>query len=250
MFVLALLRFFCLFCLLLFFLFVRPFVALLYYYSKPVHSLCLDRISTVFSRAVCLVVGLEVKHYGTVPDKPFILVSNHLSYMDIPVLGSLVGGCFVSDMEVRSIPIIGSITSLFPTVFVGYSKRSLLIANNRICGLLEGGRGVILFPEGITSRGDYLRHFNSPLLECSIETSTPVAYCIIKYDTLEGYTPPSQSICWWEQSPLLIHVFNILCMPSFSASVTFSDNRYTAKNRKDLARRLESKIKDQPYYSS
>src|SRR4029079_551086 len=76
-----------------------------------------------WSAVVMAAIGLRVRPRGTPPEPPFLLVANHLSYVDIPVLASRLGCVFVSKAEVRGWPLLGPICRTLGTIFIDREAR-------------------------------------------------------------------------------------------------------------------------------
>jgi len=125
-----------------------------------------ERLPRFFHGLVMRLVGFKVRVHGDVvpvASGPTLFVSNHSSYVDIPVLGSLIQGCFVAKSEVASWPGIGGLARLQNTVFV--ERRSSRAAAHRdiLRDYLEDGKSLIVFPEGTSSDGMRTLPFKSTL---------------------------------------------------------------------------------------
>jgi 1-acyl-sn-glycerol-3-phosphate acyltransferase len=95
-----------------------------------------------------------------------LYVSNHVSWIDIVVIGSLIKSRFIAKKEVKAMGIFGLLASLNNTFFIDNSKatKSLDYSNN-ISKKLLNGENLILFPEGTTSDGSAIRKFKSSFFE-------------------------------------------------------------------------------------
>ncbi|MEM7441949.1 MAG: lysophospholipid acyltransferase family protein [Pseudomonadota bacterium] len=110
-------------------------------------------------------MGIDVKVRGRISrEQPTLFVSNHVSYMDIPVLGSLIEGSFVAKTEVGTWPGFGTLARLQRTVFVNRGKRSSSAKQrDSMIDRLRDGDNLILFPEGTSSDGNRTLPFKSAL---------------------------------------------------------------------------------------
>ncbi|MFO0725122.1 MAG: lysophospholipid acyltransferase family protein [Myxococcota bacterium] len=107
--------------------------------------------------------GAEVELVGPAPapaNGPRLVVSNHRSMLDTPVLLSLFGGHFLSLAELAGMPVIGAAAKASGVVFVDrQNPSSRTQAIRAVRRLLDGGATVIVFPEGTTFLGDEVRPF-------------------------------------------------------------------------------------------
>ena len=116
-------------------------------------------------RRALRVFNIEVETQGPIPTSG-LLVCNHLSYLDILVLGALAPAAFVAKREVRFWPILGLFATLAGTVFVDRRKRTRVgEANQKMENLLKTGVVTVLFPEGTSSDGSTVLPFKSALLD-------------------------------------------------------------------------------------
>ena len=112
---------------------------------------------------------------GPVP-KTGLLVSNHLSYLDIILLSAITPAVFVSKAEVRHWPLFGWLASRAGTVYVERERRTHVgMVNREIEAALADGVLVVVFPEGTSTNGEELLPFRSPLLEPIAHSTQPIA---------------------------------------------------------------------------
>ena len=127
-----------------------------------------------WSRGMLVLLGVRLETHGTPPRAPFVLVSNHLSYLDVLVLASRVPCVFVAQADVAGWPAIGRLCRAADTVFIDRgNKRDIPRVMHRIRGILTSGRGVVLFPEGTTSAGADVGPFRPSLLETAAAADLP-----------------------------------------------------------------------------
>lgn len=192
-----------------------------------------------WARAAAFILGLKIEASPNVPAAPFLLVSNHLSYVDVVVFASQVDCLFVAKKNVESWPIIGSICRSFGTLFIDRrNRRDLSRVNAEIAQALEDGRGVILFAEGTSSNGSSVLTFRSSLLEAAAGRLFPVSYAAVSYRVLADDPPASMSVCWWGDMTFGSHFAELLRLRRIEATVSFGSTEIRANDRKVLAERL------------
>jgi 1-acyl-sn-glycerol-3-phosphate acyltransferase len=115
----------------------------------------------VFARLIGIrvrVIGTPVKRSG---GRQVIYVSNHSSWVDVPVVGGVLDGCFVAKGEVAGWPIVGTIARLGRTLFVSRSRASTGKERDAMRKVLKAGDNLILFPEGTSSDGSRVLPFRT-----------------------------------------------------------------------------------------
>ncbi len=196
-----------------------------------------------WARYVLWVMGVDVRLAGAPAVEPHLLVSNHLSYIDILVLASMGNVTFVAKHEVASWPVVGSMSRFVDTVFIQRSRGAAVSdALDAIVRVLISGRTVVLFPEGTSSDGRDVLPFYSPLLEAARRAGRPLGWAALAYDTPERRGGEAETVCWWGDMTLVGHFWRVLQLPAIEADVTFGDLTEPGDDRKALAADLRSAI--------
>jgi 1-acyl-sn-glycerol-3-phosphate acyltransferase len=199
-----------------------------------------------WSRGVLALLGVRAEVRGPRPAAPFVLVSNHLSYLDVVLLGSALPCVFVAKAEVERWPVIGALCRAADTLFIDREiKRDVTRVRERIERVLASGRGVVLFPEGTTTRGDAVQPFRPSLLETAAATGLSVAYASLSYRTPPGVAPAELSVCWWGDMRFGSHLLALLSLPEIRATLTFGSSAIQERDRKRLALRLQRAVAEQ-----
>ena len=177
---------------------------------------------------------------GSIPASGLI-VSNHLSYLDILVLSSVTPAVFVSKADVRKWPVFGWLAAIGGTVFIERERRTHVGAVNReIESALSEGVPVVVFPEGTSSDGKNILPFRSPLLEPVAGGSHTITTSWIHYTLGDG--DAAQEICYWGDHTFFPHLLNLLDKRQIRAKVCFGRFERTTDDRKELAKQLQAAV--------
>jgi len=200
-------------------------------------------ILKTWSRGLLIICSVRVHVEGNPPGAPFFLVSNHLGYVDIAVLGSLVGGVFVAKAEISEWPAIGFLCRSVETIFIDREMRREIPGVMREIERQVGhGQGVILFAEGTSSSGASVMPFRPALLEPAARSNLPVSYASVSYRTPEREQPAHLSVCWWGGASFVPHALEFFKLHRIDATVVFGDRQFQGGDRKILANELRSAV--------
>ncbi len=189
---------------------------------------------------MCRIMGLRVEVEGEAPQGRFYLVANHVSYVDIVLLASLIPAAFVAKADLARWPILGWMFLSADTIFIDRGrKRDLLRVMKRVQKCLDRELGVLVFPEGTSSKGEEVLRFKPSLLQLAAERGHAVHYATLSYRA-PGRRPAHQMVCWWDDTPFVRHLLRLLGLPYFEASVRFGNEPIHAGDRKQLAQQLRS----------
>ena len=178
---------------------------------------------------------------------PILYISNHLSYLDIPILGSTLIGRFIAKNEISKWPILGYLSKIGNTIFIDRNLRFLKTNKSLIFDCLCRGNNIILFPEGTTSDGVRVLKFKSSLLTSLEHKNILIQPIVIKYQSVNGmplnrWLKPI--IAWYGDVDLKPHLMNILKLFSIKAQIIFLPalNGKDFTNRKDMTSTLHHAI--------
>ena len=119
-------------------------------------------IPQIWHRGVIRIFGLKLHIIGTPQrETQTIYVSNHISYLDIPVLGSVLSAAFVAKSEVAGWPVFGFLSRLQQTAFINRARVDTAQSRDSLKARLNQGQSLILFPEATSSNGREVLHFRS-----------------------------------------------------------------------------------------
>lgn len=189
------------------------------------------------------IAHIDIEIIGTPPKAPFFLVSNHVGYIDIPVIRSAAKGIFVAKHDINGWFCVGRMIRNMGTIYVNRSvKRDIPRAGAEVIDALGRGEGVIVFPEGTSTKGETVLPFNSSFLAFAAKTDIPVSYVSLTYRTPDKAPPPSETVCWWDDTPFLNHMLRLLSLRRFTAILNFGDETVADPDRKQLAAKLRERV--------
>ena len=201
------------------------------------------RITTRWARGLARVMSMRIRVTGTPPRGAFVLVANHLSYLDVIVLQTQVQATFVAKAEVNTWPVIGWLARTVGTLFIDRTNRKDIVRINALIeAVLQRNDGLVFFPEGTSSKGDKVYPFKASLLDLAARRHYPVASAALSYTTPPGEPPAHLAVCWWGDMTFADHLFNLLRLPCFEATLVFGNQSIQETDRKALARKLTEQV--------
>ncbi|MEK7780789.1 MAG: 1-acyl-sn-glycerol-3-phosphate acyltransferase [Verrucomicrobiota bacterium] len=221
-------------------LFFAAFLGLLLRYSGKPTQAARSRWLQWCSRRTLRVFAVPTNSTGP-PPQAGLLVSNHLSYLDILVLVSLTPAVFVSKSEVKNWPVFGWFASLAGTLFVDRTRRSDVTRMNALIeNSLAAGNVVVLFPEGTSWNGNEVLPFKSSLLEPVVGTRHPISVGFLQYSLADG--DPANDVCYWADMTFFPHLVKLMTKREIQAQVRFAAVPQPATDRKQLATQLHAAV--------
>lgn len=202
-----------------------------------------------WAKSCCFILGIHITITGA-SDKhsAYFVVSNHCSYLDILVIGSILPSAFISKKEVASWPLLGLLAQFGGTIFIDRESKAASVKSfQEIKNRLNSGISVIVFPEGTTNNGVTMRNFKSTFFKIPLEANTPVLPISLMYSHIdrELVTPDTiDTVAWHGDMELLPHLWNVLGRKRIDMRIHFNPvfNNST-KDRKELSLKAFETIK-------
>ena len=222
--------------------------------ATAVHTPTARRIPKLWHKSMLGLVQMKVISKGEpLRDEPVVFISNHASYIDVIVLGSLIEGCFVAKSEVAGWPFFGWLAKVGRTVFVERERRSTAgEQRDTLVDHLREGDNVIFFPEGTSNNGQHIERFKSTLLaaaEHPVVGDEParVQPIAIAYTGIHGLPMGRRALpkfAWYGDMELLPHLYELMQVGPCEVQVIFLEpvSIKDFKSRKDLAAHCQSVI--------
>ncbi len=187
-------------------------------------------------------LNAEIKRHGQPPSRG-LLVSNHLSYLDILVLAEAQPMVFLSKAEVRNWPLIGWLTRCAGTLFIQREQKSdVARANAQFAAVVEQGLVLAIFPEGTSTGGNTLLPFRSSVLAPAVEQRWVITPAWIGYSLEDGLV--EEEICYWRDMTFGPHALNLLSKRRVTVHVAYAASIDAGSDRKELARQLHAQVCD------
>lgn len=197
-----------------------------------------------FHRRVCRLLGLKVRQIGEpASTRPVLFVSNHLGYLDIPVLSSLIPVSFIAKSEIAGWPFFGWLAKLQRSVFVDRQVRSTAEQRDAIAERLAAGDALMLFPEGTSGDGNHVLPFKSSLLSVAFNPSVgepitvqPVSLAYTRLDGLPIGRALRPFFAWYGDMDLAPHAWRLLGLGTVEVEIVFHPPTSVAEwaSRKEL----------------
>jgi lyso-ornithine lipid O-acyltransferase len=216
------------------------------------------RLPRYWHRAALWSIGIRVKAHGGIDSRrPLLVVSNHVSWLDILVLASVADVTYVAKAEVKSWPLFGSLARLQRSIFVEREQpRKTQDQADEMAERLNAGEAVVLFPEGTTSDGNRLLYFKSALFAAagSAAEQAPghlvhvqpvtIAYTRIQGMPMGHYHRPIAA--WPGDVEMLPHLLAVIREGAIDAEVSFGEaiDVTPATNRKLVSAETERQIRN------
>jgi 1-acyl-sn-glycerol-3-phosphate acyltransferase len=205
-----------------------------------------------YHRWCCRILGFRIRVIG-IPthERPVLYAANHISYIDITVLGSVIPGSFVAKSEVARWPFFGWLAKLQRSVFVDRRVRSIATQREVIGKRLAAGDALILFPEGTSGDGNRVLPFKSALFGAARQgegvgpvTVQPVSLAYTRLDGIPIGRLYRPFFAWYGAVDLVPHLWSMVGLGTVEVVLEFHPPTFLSDcgSRKALAEYCHSRI--------
>ncbi len=161
------------------------------------------------------IIQLDISKVGDLPHSPTFVVSNHVSWLDIIVLGQFIPGYFVAKSDISGWPVVGYLARQAGTIFIRRGdKQHIKEIAERMAWLLQHHSNIMAFPEGTTTQGDTVLNFHASLFQPALLTQSTIQPIAIQYTGLAEHNAP-----FIGDDAFLPHLINILKMDKVAVHV-------------------------------
>jgi len=194
-----------------------------------------------WARQMLSMLRLRVEVRGSLPagEAPTLIVSNHVSWLDIWVVNAVVPVRFVAKSDIRRWPVVGFLVSNAGTIFIERQKKQDTFRTNRaIVQALTRGEHVAIFPEGMTTDGTEVKPFHASLFQPALGAGARVVVTALRYVNRDGSA--NLDAAYAGDRSLWESVWLILAQPVLEAELIFAATiDVRAKTRREIAREAE-----------
>ena len=198
----------------------------------------------VWSAQLLAHAGISLRIQGQPPvGGPVMLVANHISWLDIPVMHAARHCRFVSKSDVQAWPLVGTLATAAGTLYIERSsRRDALRMVQTMQQALERDEVLAVFPEGTTGDGRDMLPFHANLLQAAVAAQAPVQPVGLRFvDKATGATSFAPSYIGDET--LVGSIWRTLCAPAIEAVVHYGEPQLPGtRDRRALAAQLQSTI--------
>lgn len=237
-----------------FFFTVTPILISMQWLLDRLHLPGWGFISSNYYRVLCALLRIRVRVIGApVRSRAVLFVSNHTSWVDIVVIGSIAPIAFVAKREVASWPLVGITAKMQRTVFVDRARRHRTgDAVAEIIKRIKSGVSVVLFAEGTSSDGNRVLPFRSALLGAVEETADttsiemqPMSICYTRQHGIPMGRQHRPLVSWYGDLDFMPHIKAFIEQGAVDALVTYAEPVPTGRSidRKATARQLEGTVR-------
>ena len=193
-----------------------------------------------FLGSVARIVGTRVHVVGQPLRRDVVVLSNHLSWIDILLLAGSNGTAFVAKEELRAVPLIGWLCTLNHTIFVARGERMNVAAQvAQLRTALAQPWPVTIFPEGTTGDGVTLLPFKAALLGALDPAPAGLMVQPVRID----YGAATAELAWVGDEPGIDHARRVLARPGrFTATLHFLEPFVPSGGRKAIAAEARARI--------
>lgn len=165
------------------------------------------------------ILNVEIHLRGEPCVMPALFVSNHVSWLDIPVLGRAAPVHFLSKAEVGQWPVLGPLVTAAGTLYIRRGHGQAAARAREISAHIAEGRPILIFPEGTTTDGHDVRAFHAPLFAAATEGGHVVQPVALRYRDADG--TPDTVVPFLGDDVFQAHLWRLLGKEGICVEVTF-----------------------------
>ena len=224
------------------------YVPLLFLVPVPNHKanqmLMRHKIFHVTLKGLLGILKVKIHVHGTPMNTPGAYISNHVSWLDVPLMGSVRFSTFVAKDDVESWPLVGTITKKIGTIYIDRTNKfATYRCLPRVEKQIKMKRQVVFFPEGTTSSGLDTLTFYPMFFETICRTQSKIQPMVIRYSRPDGSY--CSSIPFIDDMTFLGSLLNVLSEPEIHAHITYLEPIDANQQHRKILCKLTKSIIDQ-----
>ncbi len=184
-----------------------------------------------YTRRALKLINFDIKIVGydaeLMREKRFLLVGNHMSYLDIFILSSIQPCVFVTSVDMGETFFLGDIAELGGSIFIERRTRTKIERDiGVITETLNAGHHVVIYPEGTSTNGEKVWPFKKSLLMSAVRAGVDVMPVVLKYTEIDG-EPFNETnrdkVCWYGDMAFFSHFLGLMKLRKVQAELHFLD---------------------------
>lgn len=186
---------------------------------------------SLFSRFILQGFGIHLNVINKpADDQKFLLVSNHMGFIDILMMASVFPMLFVTSNEMRETPFLGLLTEMGGCMYVERRSRTKILEEMKslIKALQEGFR-VVLYPEATSHNGERVLPFKRTLMMAAAHAGVPIQPAVVNFREVNGEEFSLKwrdHLCWYGDIPFATSLWRSLTLKSVNAEIEFLEKIY------------------------
>ncbi len=159
-------------------------------------------------------LGVHLHFDHRILEQNHLIVANHLSYLDILCISSIIPTCFVTSVEMKETPFLGQMCTLGGCLFVERrSRKGLSSEVSELSEALKKGLNVCIFPEAKSTNGEKVLGFKRPLFQAAIDAKRSILPLCLNYQSVDGEKLSLKNrddIFWYGDTSFVVHFFRMI----------------------------------------
>lgn len=180
----------------------------------------------------------------------YLVVSNHLGYLDIFAVAASIPSLFVTSVEMKETPFLGLFTEMGGCMYVERrSRTNILNEIKEIEAALNDGFNVVIYPEGRSTNGEKVLPFKKSLLTACADSHADIMPVVVNFKSVNGAPVQIKHrdwLCWYDDMPFVTSIWNATQIKHCEMSLDFLDviPVNSDSNHKDIANHAHKQIEE------
>ena len=189
--------------------------------------------NTQFFTIICLRVfkiSVHMRGQQNIPDGNYLLVSNHMGFIDILAISSKLPLLFVTSQEMRETPFLGLLTEMGGCIYVERRNRTGILGELKsIAEALKQGHSIVLYPEATSGDGEKVLPFKKTLIMAAAHAGVPILPAVINFTSINKGAFDLNSrdaVCWYGDITFIVSLWRALGLSELSIDVEVLPPQY------------------------